>query len=252
MWKQRSFDEQTLCQIRAFVSGQMPIHDFMALCRQNEEIYAWLQWVIDGIAKRRIRLRRKTYTIKTAKGIQTIKMSSHVNQYIKRYARSLVCLPKSWKKHPPKVGEHLQTLCPDTTQGAAQIHGIVADIYMQIDPEFVRTSRYEDEYTFLLGVLPGYLAGGLEAEAYVGRYILPKYPDSMKKTARKQAVREAIRQVFIRDCKGYPRWLQTPEWPMGSDGTPMIYTGQKAFEEFSEYYFRDPHTDETRTVQQWW
>ena len=132
------------------------------------------------------------------------------------------------------------------------IHSTVADIYYQVDPTLMRTEKYHTEYEFSLDVLPGYLAGGIAAENYISQHIMPKYPVSMKKGERKRLVKEEIKQAFPRDCKGFPRWIQMPEWPIGTNDTPMVYLGQKAFQDHSEYYFRDSKTNEKHTVTQWW
>ena len=129
---------------------------------------------------------------------------------------------------------------------------IIADIYYQIDCSLERTEQYRAEYEFSLDVLPGYLAGGISAENYISQFILSKYPTSMKKGERKRLVREELKQAFQRECKGFPRWIQMPEWPIGSDEKPMVYIGQKAFEHHSEYYFRNSSTNEELTVIQWW
>ena len=179
-------------------------------------------------------------------------MRSYVEHFVKDYAQDFRDLSDNWKENPPKVGAYLKTLSHLTTRGAYTIHDTVADIYYQIDPVLVRTEKYHEEYVLCLDVLPSYLCGGSSAENYVSQYILTKYPASMKKGERKRLIKEAIQQAFQRDCKGFPRWIQMPEWPMGSDGKPMVYVGQKAFEHHSEFYFRDAITNEAHTVTQWW
>ena len=173
-------------------------------------------------------------------------------KFIKEYAQSFRDLSPKWKENPPRVGNFLRTQTHQTAHGAVTIYGIVADIYYQIDPTFPRTEKYSEEYEFSLDVLPGYLAGGISAENYVSQYILPKYPSTMKKGERKRLVKEEIKLAFQRECKGFPRWIQMPEWPIGSDNKPMIYLGQKAFDHHSEYYFRDSTTNEKYTVTQSW
>lgn len=146
----------------------------------------------------------------------------------------------------------MKLLSPLTADGASEIHGIVSDIYYQVDPGFRRRSRYMDEYVFSIDVLPGYLAGGISAEAYVSEHIMPKYPITMKKSERKKLVKEEVKQAFRREGKGYPRWLQSPEWPMDENGEPMVYVSQKSFGDSCEYYFHRVDDDEVVTVTQWW
>ena len=163
-------------------------------------------------------------------------LRSHVEQFIKEYAQNFRDLSDAWKNDPPKVGAYLKTQTHLTAYGAFKMHSIVADIY----------------YEFSLDVLPGYLAGGVSAENFVSQHILSKYPSTLRKGERKRLVKEEIKQAFQRDCKGFPRWIQMPEWPIGSDDKPMVYMGQKAFEHNTEYYFRDSTTNENHIVTQWW
>lgn len=252
MFSSHAFSEVTIDYIKAFVKGDLPIADFMALCHQSDEIFSFLEWVIDIITAKQIPIKRRTVYMKNVNQNKPFQERSHAEQFIKEYCQSFRDLSDEWKLNPPKVGNHIRTLSHLTAHGAMRIYGIVADIYYQIDPEFPRTEKYMEEFIFSFEVLPGYLAGGGSAEDYVSRYILVKYPATMKKGERKRLVKEEIKQAFQRDCKGFPRWIQAPEWPIGANNKPMVYMGQKAFEHHSEYYFRDSETNEKHTVKQWW
>ena len=247
-----NFSNVTIEYIKAFVKGDLPISEFMDLYHQSPEISAFLKWVIDTITAQQLPIKRRTISMKNVNQNKPFQARSYVEQFIKEYCQSFRDLSDDWKANPPEVSDHVRKLSHLTAHGALMIYGIVADIYYQIDPEFPRTEKYMEEYSFSLDVLPGYLAGGISAENYVSQYILSKYPSTMKKGERKRLVKEEIKQAFQRDCKGFPRWIQMPEWPIGTNSKPMVYTGQKAFEHHSEYYFRDPETNENHTVKQWW
>ena len=239
-------------RIRSFIVGEMEIADFMQHFNATEEIVQYLEHTIQEIEKNHLPIKRRTISMKGVAQNKPFEVRSYAERYIKEYAQSFRDLSDTWKANPPKAGEHLRGLAYQTAQGAYVIHSTVADIYYQVDPTLIRTEKYHDEYEFSLDVLPGYLAGGIAAENFVSQYILPRFPASMKKGERKKLVKEEIKNAFQKECKGFPRWIQMPEWPMGSDGKPMIYTGQKNFEHYSEYYFRDIIADENQTVKQWW
>ena len=245
-------DNPLLTVIKEFVSGKMDIAEFAALYHQDDSLGEYLDSVVDHIAAHNIPIKRQTVLIKNVNQNKPFEMRSYVETFIKEYAQDFRDLSDRWKNDPPKVSAFLKTKSHLTADGAFKIHSIVSDIYYQIDPSLVRTEKYHEEYEFSLDVLPAYLAGGISAENYVSQYIMPKYPATMKKGERKRLVKEEIRQVFQRDCKGFPRWIQMPEWPISANGKPMVYTGQKAFAHNSEYYFRDPDTNEKRTITQWW
>ena len=215
-------------------------------------ISAFLEWVINTITVKQIPIKRRTVFMKNVNQNKPFQARSYAEEFIKEYCQSFRDLPDTWKANSPKVSSYLGKLSHLTAHGAMRIYGIVADVYYQVDPSFPRTEKYMEEYSFSLDVLPGYLSGGISAENYVNQYILSKYPVTMKKSERKRLVKEEIKQAFLRDCKGFPRWIQMPEWPIGTNNKPMVYTGQKAFEHHSEYYFRDSGTSEKHTVKQWW
>lgn len=247
-----SDDLAVIAKVQSFVDGEMDIADFMRCFNESDEIAQYLESIIELIEQEHIPVHRRTVCMKGVAQNRPFEMPSYAECYIKEYAQNFVTLNDHWKENPPKVGEHLRTLPYQTAQGAFIIHGTVSDIYYQIDPDLIRTEKYDKEYAFFLSVLPRYLAGGITAEDYVSRHILPRFPASMKKGERKRLIREEISKAFLRECKGFPRWIQSPEWPLGSDGRPMIYTGQKNFQHYSEYDFKDAVSGELQTVTQWW
>ena len=252
MFPESLLENPLLIEIKKFVCGDMDITEFMALYDQNDDLADYLDSVIEHIAAHNIPIKRRTVFIKNVNQNKPFEMRSYAEQFIKKYAQSFCDLSDEWKSDPPKAGEYIKTQSHLTALGAFKIHGIVADIYYQIDPALIRCEKYDTEYEFSLEVMPGYLAGGISAESYISRHILPRFPATMKKGERKRLVKEEIKQAFQRDCKGFPRWIQSPEWPMGSNEKPMVYTGQKAFEDYSEFYFRDSATNKVHTVTQWW
>ncbi len=64
-------------------------------------------------------------------------------------------------------------------------------------------------------------------------------------------IKEEIKLAFTKEPKGTPLWLQETEWSIGTDNRPMIYIGQEAYYNHSEYYFRDANTGEQYTITQW-
>lgn len=252
MYPSSFYESPAFNLIKAFVGGQMNISEFVMRYNQSDDLADYLDSIVDYIVTHDIPIKRRTVLIKNVNQNKPFELRSYTEQFIREYAQSFRDLSDKWNENPPKVGTYLKTLSHLTAHEAFKIHSIVADIYYQIDPSLERTEQYQAEYEFSLDVLPGYLAGGISAENYISQFILSKYPASMKKGERKRLVREEIKLAFQRDCKGFPRWIQMPEWPIGFNERPMIYIGQKAFEHHSEYYFRDATTDEKCTITQWW
>lgn len=123
----------------------------------------------------------------------------------------------------------------------------IASIVTVAYPEIKPTSFYDDEKDYFLSVVGDYL-GGPEVENQIAD-LLNRFPRSMGKGKRKKAAKVAIREYFHLMGSKYPRWVQEPEWPMGTN-TPMEFVSQKKNGEQVLFTFRDVDTDEIRIVEQ--
>jgi len=109
--------------------------------------------------------------------------------------------------------------------------------------------QYSEAYSFALDVIPQYLSGG-EAETYIQREIIPLFPKTLKKAERKKAIKAKIKEEFKSE-KGYPCWVQSSDWPLGSDGKPMTYVkkGKRIGSKYS-WIFRDESNGTLTVVEQ--
>ena len=139
----------------------------------------------------------------------------------------------------------------ETAQGAYDFYNRIYALYYQIDQSIPWSDKYDRAYSFALDVIPDYLSGG-EAERYITKHILPLFPDTMKKTERKKAIRAKIREEFKSE-KGYPCWAQESDWPIGKDGHPATYLGKgKSEGDLRRWRFRDESTGEILVVEQFY
>lgn len=76
----------------------------------------------------------------------------------------------------------------------------------------------------------------------------------MSGTKRKKAIREALAEAFhLGALAKKPAWIQSSEWPLGSQGKPMRFVSQRKQKgEFAEYTFEDVDTREIRTITQYY
>ena len=138
----------------------------------------------------------------------------------------------------------------ETAAGASAFYDGVYSIYYQIDQSIPWSDRYSLAYGFALDVIPEYLSGG-EAEKYIQKNIFPLFPESMKKTERKKALKARIREEFKSE-KGFPCWAQSSDWPLGKDGRPATYLGKgKSEGDLRRWRFRDESTGEILVVEQY-
>lgn len=100
-------------------------------------------------------------------------------------------------------------------------------------------------------MIPDYLSGG-ESEKYIQKNIIPLFPDTMKKTERKKAIKAKIKECFKSE-KGYPCWPQGSEWPLDKEGNPTTYIGKgKSEGDLRRFRFRDETTGEIIVVEQFY
>ena len=232
-----------------FIEDRIGISAFMDHANENDRIYEYLQSIVDCIVKNKLPTRRRTVTMKGVNQNKPFQIFNYIEEFVPELRdRNHMIYPGT---PVPTVKQYLSRWSHKTAGGALKIYDVVADIYYQVDDSLLRTEKYMEAFQFLLDVLPSYV-GGIEAENYISSVIISKYPEDMKKSQRKSKIKEEIRNAFLRDGKGYPHWIQDPEWPVGKNGHPMIYMGQKKQEGFSEYFFRGNGSDEKQTVRQCW
>ena len=235
--------------ISDFIEDRLPVGSFMELVDGNDRILEYLQKIVDHIVKNKLPTRRRTVTMKGVNQNQPFQLFNYIEEFVPELR------DKNHMIYPgtpvPTVKEYISRFSFRTAAGALKIYDVVADIYYQVDDSLLRTEKYSEAFRFSLDVLPGYV-GGIEAEDYISSVIISKYPQDMKPAQRKKLIKEEIRNTFLREGKGYPHWIQDPEWPLGENGIPMIYTGQKKQEGYTDYFFRGNGSEERKTVRQCW
>ena len=232
-----------------FIEDRIDIGTFMDHAGKDDRIYAYLQTIVDNIVKNKLPTRRRTVIMKGVNQNQPFQLFNYIEEFVPELRdRNHLIYPGT---PVPTVRQSLSRWSFKTAGGALKIYDIVADIFYQVDDSLIRTEKYMEAYQFSLDVLPGYV-GGPAAEDYISSVIIPRYPQDMKKTLRKNKIKEEIRNTFLRDGKGYPNWIQDPEWPLGKNGIPMIYTGQKKHDGYTEYFFRGNGSEEKKTIRQCW
>lgn len=108
-----------------------------------------------------------------------------------------------WASHPDgRIGKYLN------------IFSLLKKAYLYYYPDIVCTRRYEDVFDVYLDAV-GDCFEGPEVCALVEQIIL----DTMQLSAKSKRVKQArtvLRDVFHIESSKRPRWIQGPEWPMGS------------------------------------
>ena len=239
--------------VKGFLEGRITIVDFKEICNKDDQIYDYLQNIIDGIKENNGRIEPFPFSKECL--YDDILYSDEGVSYLlqpdfdpslefgapPRYTSVKQMLNYEWNDLTTNVR---------TASGALTFFNEILVVYYQIDKTIVPTSKYSDEYDFALQVIPEYLEGG-GAEVYIQEHIIPLYPSTMKKTERIKAVKKKIKEEFKTE-KGYPRWYQSSEWPLGKDGKPTTYIGKgKSDGELGRWLFRDESNGEIIVVEQY-
>lgn len=110
-------------------------------------------------------------------------------------------------------------------------------------------STYRENYLYILDIQPSWLDCVDDQGIY--DKILEEVPKDISKTKQIAWGKARIKELFRYD-KTYPRWVQSPEWPI-VNGKPLVFSHQskeKKDDERVYYYFYDPETKEETVIMQ--
>ncbi len=234
-----------------FLSGKLDIVEFRHLYDEKPEIDAFLQKIIDDMKKD---YRRKPIPYTCLVGGEEHSFSSVVPYLLEPHR------DPGRLYGPPKYESVRQLLTyqfrmvthdVETATGASAFYSEVYEIYTQIDQSVPFFYKYREASSFAIEVIPEYLEGG-ESEKYIQTHIIPLFPETMKKSDRKKAIKAKIKEDFKSE-KGYPCWAQESEWPMDKEGKPCTYIGKgKSEGDLRRFRFRDETTGEEIVIEQFY
>ena len=234
-----------------FLSGNLDIIEFRRLYDEKPEIDAFLQKIIDDMKKDPT---RKPIPYTCLIGREEYSFSSVVPYLLAPETDpSLQYCPPRYESVRQLLTYEFRLFTHDveTAHGASVFYSQVYEIYRQIDQTVPFCYKYSDAFNFALDVIPEYLSGG-ESEKYIQKHIIPLFPETMKKTERKKAIKAKIKEAFKSE-KGYPCWPQSSEWPMDKEGKPCTYIGKgKSEGDLRRFRFRDETTGEEIIIEQFY
>jgi hypothetical protein len=177
-----------------FLSGNLDIVEFRHLYDEIPEIDDFLQKIIDDM--------KKDYSRKIL--YFPLMIGGVENQYIESVPYLLAPETDPGRLYcPPRYESVRQCLTyefrlathdVETASGASTFYKEVYSIYYQIDQSVPFCYKYKDSFRFAIEVIPEYLEGG-ESEKYIQKHIIPLFPETMKKTERKKAIKAKIKEA---------------------------------------------------------
>lgn len=130
--------------------------------------------------------------------------------------------------------------------------GLQAELEEFLDQQniiYKKFTKYDDAYSFILDIQPSWVFCVDDQGIY--DKILEEVPKDISKTKQIAWGKARIKELF-RYEKTYPRWVQSPEWPI-VNGKPLVFSHQskeKKDDERVYYNFYDPETKEETVVMQ--
>lgn len=237
--------------IASFLRGEMDIISFRKLYDENSEINDFLQGIVDDAEAKGV-MEFQKFPVEDHGRI------GHTDEQISWLLKPEMYPGLQYGNSPfDSVRKMLtyefrmETHDVRSAAGALRFYGQLYALYYQVDQGIPYDMKYSNAYCFTLDVIPQYIGG--EGELYIMTHIIPQFPETMKKSERKMAIKAAIKESFRSD-KGRPQWIQSGEWPLGKDGKPAVYTGSKALHdgEAKHYFFRDESDGSIITVEQFY
>lgn len=137
------------------------------------------------------------------------------------------------------------------------IHSCLSRILVEAFPEdgIVIDETLEKKFDFMLDACPEAVDGPEVAQ--VIEALLESLPADLPKGKRVKLFKEKVKEVFPTAAGKWPRWVQGGEWPLGANGKPMCFIEQKrkkgkeyANMLYTQYFFEDVDTGETRVIDQ--
>ncbi len=110
-------------------------------------------------------------------------------------------------------------------------------------------TKYKNDYDLLLDMQPSWL--DCDDDQGILDKIIAELPKDLSRTKQIAWGKAKIKELFRYD-KTYPRWIQSPEWPI-VNGKPLVFSHQRKAgkdDERTFYYFYDPDTKEETVITQ--
>ena len=122
-------------------------------------------------------------------------------------------------------------------------------VYLFQSPDLEYSPKYQKAFDLYLDVI-GERFDGPEVQHLVNAVIEKNLVHKTKKQ-RISASKSEIRELFHVVDQNWPRWIQSPEWPMGKH-SPMRFISRKRRGECVDYLFEDVDTEEKKVIKQFY
>ena len=148
-------------------------------------------------------------------------------------------------RHGGRLGRHLNI--------HSRLSRMIADAFPEEHISIDQT--LSKKFDFMLDACPESVDGP-EVEQVI-EDLLDSIPAELSKTKKVKLFKEKLKEVFPTANGKWPRWVQSGEWPLGSEGKPMRFIEQKrkkgkeyANMLYTHFIFEDVDTGVQRIIDQ--
>ncbi len=212
-----------------FISGKIGLKEFQTQWYGNPEIGQWVDRLIDLKSPLSDEWEKLPYP--------EVRMLIH-----NHYSGSVRCFIEATEKR-------YSTQPRNRVIREVWFYRAIAAVVLVAYPQTVFTKFYDDEEDYYMDT-PGDYLGGIEVDGFIYE-ILMQYPRTLGKRTRKKNAKAHLQKAFHIQLNKYPRWIQEPEWPMGTC-SPMQYLSTKRQGERVQFIFQDVDTKDIRIVEQYY
>lgn len=218
--------------VKDFIEGSISPKDFLALCRDNDEIFDWIQSIVP---KRKTCYKNTTATIIGSQGKPIELARSEIVPYDIRLV----------------VQQYLD-MDGDTLGSYLNIHTAISKLIKEAFPkESIKVSdKLQEQCMLMLEACPQYIGGREVNCSGVLEELLNNIPEGLSMDQQINWYRSQVKEIFHITSNNYPRWIQDAEWPINNSRPMRFVSQEKASSEGVYYIFEDVETGEIRKVFQ--
>lgn len=206
-----------------FVEGKISVEEMLCKIKENKKFIVWLNSIVGSDEK--MSVVKEVVLDSGCKDFQIETIKFEVERYLEEELKS-----------------------KNTTLGTyLNIFSTFADILLKAFPNenFKVDNTLEKKFNFMLDACPEYI-GGVEADKLIDNIY------NLNQNISKKQFKEEIKKLFnIEKCK-YPRWIQSPEWPISTSGKPMKFVKQTTDKntQITKFIFEDIDTKKETIIEQ--
>ncbi len=206
-----------------FVEGKMSVQEMLTVVKKNKKLLSWIN--------KKVKPDENMTLVEEV----VLKNGSKKIEYKTEHFEASKYIENELKSKNTVLSKHLNIF--------STFARILTEAYPNDNIKIDETLKAK--YEFLLATCPDYI-GGEQAEVLIEN-LLNANPNISKKQFK-----EEIKNLFNIEKGKYPKWLQSPEWPVSKKGKPMKFVKQVSDKKtgITQYVFEDIDTKKETTIEQ--